>query len=250
MSFKRLKIHNLLIEQLESSGITRPSPIQSAIASKVMAHESLLISAPTGSGKTLAFLLPILTKLANQKSSSHHPRLLIFSPTKELATQLFEVANSYGRVFGFWSLLLEGGVPKQIQKKRLQKGADIIVATPQRFGELLRQEAFSVRSVAHVVIDEADMLYDLGFGKMVSEFMRLLPRTSQKIILSATITKYVEKMAKEHIPKVQKVLLSKASEVAPTVSHLLYPVLKSKKFTLLVELIAKYSQQKLLVFVR
>jgi len=248
--FDHLKLDKRLVERLESYGLLKATPIQAKLIPMVSKGANVVASAKTGSGKTLAFLLPAIDKMLTHPTKYHYPKLFVLAPTKELASQIYSVAWDYTKGFDIRVALLQGGSNRQKEKEYLKKGVDIVIATPQRAKEHIDSKDFDIKSVKTFVVDEADMAFDMGFVGYIEELLTKLSPKSQKLIVSATITPRVVKLAKSYIKPLRKVEVDASNKVANTVTHYLYPVLKSKKEQLLSWMISNNNYGKVLLFVR
>ncbi len=240
-----------LLAKLDSEGFTTPTPIQKQVMPLLLRGDNVIFSAQTGSGKTLAYLLPLLHQCATDgKPQQHYPKIFILSPTKELAQQIYEVATTFAFALGLHTILLQGGGKRQDEIKRLAKGGDVIVATPQRALEHIEARRIDIKGVKHLVVDEADMMFDMGFVTYLEKLFAVMTERSQKVIVSATITPRVVKLAKKYIKPLRRVELDPPGKIADTITHYLYPVVRSKKEALLSWLISSKELKRVLVFVR
>jgi ATP-dependent RNA helicase RhlE len=250
--FASLKLNSALLGVLEEENYRMPTPIQHRLIPHLLSGSSAIASAQTGSGKTLAFLLPAL-HLMNPDATPvthHYPKLFILSPTKELAQQIYEVSRPFVQALGFHTVLLQGGGKRTEETRRLERGADVIIATPQRALEHIEAHHLDIRSVKHFVVDEADMMFDMGFVSYLEKLFGMLTERSQKVIVSATITPRVVKLSKTHIKPLRRIELDPPGKIADTITQYLYPVVRSKKEALLAYLISANHLKRVLVFVR
>ncbi len=250
--FASLKLNSALLAVLEQEGYHTPTQVQYRLIPHLLSDGNAIVSAQTGSGKTLAFLLPLL-HLMNPDAvppKHHYPRLFILSPTKELAQQIYEVSRPFAQALGFRTLLLQGGGKRAEESKRLERGADVIIATPQRALEHIEARHLDIKSVKHFVVDEADMMFDMGFVSYLEKLFGMLTERSQKVIVSATITPRVVKLAKTYIKPLRRIELDPPGKIADTITQYLYPVVRSKKEALLAYLISANHLKRVLVFVR
>jgi len=240
-----------LLETLEKEGFTEPTPIQKALLPLLLKGDNAIASAQTGSGKTLAYLLPILQQVKPEAPLKHHyPKIFILSPTKELAQQIYEVSTKFAFALGLRTVLLQGGGKRTDEIKRLERGIDVIVATPQRALEHVEARRIDIKAIKHLVVDEADMMFDMGFVSYLEKLFTVMTERSQKVIVSATITPRVVKLAKAYIKPLRRVELDPPGKIADTITQYLYPVLRSKKEALLAWLISSNNLERTLVFVR
>ena len=252
MSFSHLKLSTALTALLEKEGYAQPTPIQQKLIPLLLEGHNVVASAQTGSGKTLAYLLPALQQINPEaaKVIHHYPRLFILSPTKELAQQIYEVSRPFVNVLDLNMVLLQGGGRRTAETERLKKGVDVIIATPQRALEHIEAQHMDIKAIRHLVVDEADMMFDMGFVTYLEKIFSMMTERSQKIIVSATITPRVIKLAKAYIKPLKRVELDPPGKIADTITQMLYPVLRSKKDALLAWLISSGNFEKVLLFVR
>lgn len=252
MSFASLKLSAALTELLAKKGYAHPTAIQKRLIPVLLGGQNAIASAQTGSGKTLAYLLPALQQINPdaEKITHHYPRLFILSPTKELAQQIYEVSRPFADVLGMNAVLLQGGGRRNTETERLKKGVDVIIATPQRALEHIEAQHIDIKAIRHLVVDEADMMFDMGFVGYLEKIFSMMTERSQKIIVSATITPRVIKLAKTYIKLLKRIELDAPGKIADTITQMLYPVLRSKKDALLAWLISSNHYEKVLLFVR
>jgi ATP-dependent RNA helicase RhlE len=250
VGFERFKLDCKLTEVLRTIDITTPTPIQQSLIPVLKQNANAIVSAKTGSGKTLAFLLPILEAIISKPTTHHYPKAFILAPTKELASQIYEVVGYFSKELGLHRALLQGGANIEHEKRVLRNGSDIIVATPQRAKEHIKNRDFDIKSIKHFVIDEADMAFDMGFVGYIEEFLSQISKNAQKVIVSATITPRVVKLAKSYIKPIRRIEVDASNKVSDSVTHHIYPVLKSKKNELLAWMISNNNYGKVLLFVR
>ncbi|MCB4742976.1 MAG: DEAD/DEAH box helicase [Sulfurovum sp.] len=251
MSFTSFGLSESLLEILEIQELKEPTPIQKKLIPVLKNGSSIIASAQTGSGKTLAFLLPLLDMIVPQEPSMHHyPKLFILSPTKELAQQLYEVAKPYVEALRLRIVLLQGGGKRTDEIKRLEHGMDVVVATPQRVLEHIEAHRIDIKGIKHLVVDEADMMFDMGFVPYLKKIFLVMTERSQKVIVSATITPRVVKLTKTYIKPLKRIEIDPLGRIADTITQYLYPVVRSKKGALLAWLISSNHFKKVLIFVR
>ena len=250
--FAPLRLNGALLETIAQQAYKEPTEIQKRLIPLLLQGKSAVASAQTGSGKTLAYLLPALMQINPDASKPvhHYPRLFILLPTKELAQQIYAVGRPYTESLHLRSVLLQGGGKRGEERQRLERGADVVIATPQRALEHIEAKRLDLKSVKHFVVDEADMMFDMGFAPYVEKMLGGLTPRAQKIIISATVTPRVVKLAKVYIKPLYRVELDPPGKVADTITQWLYPVLRSKKDALLTWLISSNDYRRALVFVR
>lgn len=197
MTFSDLKVTRQYLDALEDMGIFEPTEIQSKAIPRIRAGQDVIGIAQTGTGKTLAFLLPLMAMLSHAQGQG--PRCVILTPAKELALQIAEVAKRLAARTDLRVEVVYGGVGHRAQQARLEKGCDLVVATPGRFMELYLRQAFQTGSIAHLVLDEADRMMDLGFMPQLRKLLEILPTKRQNLLFSATYPPKTEAMAGEFL---------------------------------------------------
>src|SRR3954470_22378531 len=195
-TFESLGLPEGLVSALARQGITTPTPVQSAVVPDAMSGHDVLGRAQTGSGKTLAFGLPIIARLAGERSRPKHPRALIVVPTRELATQVRRSLEPLAEAMRLKLSTVYGGTPYDRQIKQLRNGADIVVATPGRLEDLINRGACRMDDIQVTVLDEADHLCDLGFYPAVDGLIRQTPAGGQRLLLSATLDGDVDRLVR------------------------------------------------------
>ena len=197
MTFSDLKVTRQYLDALEDMGISEPTEIQSKAIPRIRAGQDVIGIAQTGTGKTLAFLLPLMAMLSH--AQGQEPRCVILTPAKELALQIAEVARRLAARTDLRVEVVYGGVGHRAQQARLEEGCDLVVATPGRFMELYLRQAFQTGSIAHLVLDEADRMMDLGFMPQLRKLLEILPTKRQNLLFSATYPPKTEAMAGEFL---------------------------------------------------
>lgn len=197
MTFSDLKVTRQYLDALEDMGIFEPTEIQSKAIPRIRAGQDVIGIAQTGTGKTLAFLLPLMAMLSHAQGQG--PRCVILTPAKELALQTAEVAKRLAARTDLRVEVVYGGVGHRAQQARLEEGCDLVVATPGRFMELYLRQAFQTGSIAHLVLDEADRMMDLGFMPQLRKLLEILPTKRQNLLFSATYPPKTEAMAGEFL---------------------------------------------------
>lgn len=219
VTFESLDLAPELVKTLARQDITTPTPVQSAVVPDALAGHDVLGRAQTGSGKTLAFGLPILARLAGERSRSKHPRALIVVPTRELATQVRRALEPLAEAIHLKLTTVYGGTPYDKQIKQLRNGADIVVATPGRLEDLIKRGCCRLDDIAITVLDEADHLCDLGFYPVVDKLIRETPSGSQRMLLSATLDGDVDKLVRTHLRSPKLHQLDAAESSVTTMDH-------------------------------
>ena len=255
MTFEDLGLSADLLATVAREGYTEPTPVQSAAIPLVLAGRDVLAAAQTGTGKTAAFVLPILERLRGTAnagfSPARHPvRVLILTPTRELAMQIGAAVKTYGRGIPLRSTVVYGGTRIDPEIKILWSGVEILVATPGRLLDHVGQRTVNLSQVEIFVLDEGDRMLDMGFVPDVRKIAALLPAQRQTLLFSATFSDDVRRMAKEfqHDPEIVEV--AARNSVADNLTQVLYPVDQARKADLLVHLIRRDSMEQVLVFTR
>ncbi|MGV0033521.1 MAG: DEAD/DEAH box helicase [Candidatus Azotimanducaceae bacterium WSBS_2022_MAG_OTU7] len=248
MSFEELGLSEPLLKAISENGYTEPTAIQSAAIEPVLAGKDLMASAQTGTGKTAAFTLPLLEKLNQLDNPGNHPRVLIITPTRELAAQIEASAQTYGKHLTLQSLAVFGGVKIGPQIKKLRQGIDILVATPGRLLDLCQQGAVNLKNIDVLVLDEADRMLDMGFIPDIKRIQKLLPENKQTLMFSATYSPEIRKLAHDYLSHPIEVNVTPKNAAAHTVEQVLHPVDKRRKSELLQHLVKANGWSQALVF--
>ena len=231
MQFQALKIIEPILKSLEEEGYTTPTPIQAQAIPLVLEGKDLLGCAQTGTGKTAAFAIPILQLLSANKSydKKRKIRSLIVTPTRELAIQIEESFKAYGRHTGLTCAVIFGGVNQSQQTSILQRGVDILVATPGRLLDLMGQGYVSLKEIEIFVLDEADRMLDMGFIHDVKRLIAVLPRQRQSLFFSATMPPEIVKLASTILINPTKVEVTPVSSTADTIKQYVFFVDRENK---------------------
>jgi ATP-dependent RNA helicase RhlE len=250
MLFKDLGLSAELLRAIDEQGYNEATPIQQQAIPVVLAGQDILAGAQTGTGKTAGFTLPILQRLQAGGESGDYPRVLILTPTRELAAQVEQSVADYGRHLPFRSLTIFGGVSINVQKSKLRKGTDIIVATPGRLLDHLQQRTVDLSDIEILVLDEADRMLDMGFIRDMRKIFKLLPAERQTLLFSATFNKEIRGLANDLLKDPAEVQVTPRNTTAEKVSQIVYPVDKRRKRELLSHRIGSENWQQVLVFTR
>lgn len=195
-SFEALQLDPRLLSAVRESGYTEPTPVQAQAIPALLGGADLMVTSRTGSGKTAAFMLPALQRLANQPLTGRGPRLLVLSPTRELAAQITEAAKTYGKnLKHIRTVTLLGGTPYPVQNRMLSRPFDILVATPGRLLDQMNSRRVDLSQVEMLVLDEADRMLDMGFIDDVNLIASATPATRQTLMFSATFDKPIARLA-------------------------------------------------------
>lgn len=250
-SFKTLGFAPQLEKLIEVNGFTSPTPIQMKAIPLVRQGYDLLAAAQTGTGKTAAFVLPMLQKIIEEPTlyQKRVPRVLVLTPTRELAAQVGETILSLGKDLGVRSAVVFGGVGINPQKAAIAKGLDFLVATPGRLLDLMNQ-GFADLSKTHILIlDEADRMLDMGFLPDLKRILKALPPDRQTLLFSATFSPEIKMLASEFLNKPESVEIERNKD-SSLVRQTLYRVPKADKHTVLRDLIVDNQWDQVLVFTR
>jgi len=251
MPFKSLNIIEPILKSLQEEGYTIPTPIQNQAIPIVLNGTDLLGCAQTGTGKTAAFAIPILQLLSTNKSFGNKKiRSLIVTPTRELAIQIGESFKNYGRHIRLSSTVIFGGVNQFSQVQALQRGVDILVATPGRLLDLMSQGYISLRDIEIFVLDEADRMLDMGFIHDVKKLLAVLPARRQSLFFSATMPPEIVTLAGTILRNPSKVEITPESPTVDIIKQFIYFVDKGNKNALLLDIFKDKNIKTALVFTR
>ena len=250
-TFDQMGLIEPILKALNEEGYTKPTPIQHQAIPHLLEGKDLLGCAQTGTGKTAAFAIPILQKLHAEKTVGRKAiKTLILTPTRELAIQIEESFNAYGRHLGLKTLVIFGGVSQHHQVLALQKGVDILVATPGRLLDLIQQRFVHLNDINTFVLDEADRMLDMGFVHDVKKVIVRLPAKRQTLFCSATMPPDIQQLANAILSNPVKVEVTPVSTTAETIQQSLYLVEKNNKKNLLIHLLKKDEIKSALIFTR
>ncbi|WAR45573.1 DEAD/DEAH box helicase [Methylomonas rapida] len=252
MLFSELNLSPQLLQAVAEQGYQTPTPVQAQAIPVVLQGRDVLAGAQTGTGKTAGFTLPLLQLLQNQPipQKPRPVRVLILTPTRELAMQVYESVRTYGKHLPFFAEAIFGGVSIKPQIQKMQRGTDIVVATPGRLLDLIQQQHLDLSRVEHFVLDEADRMLDMGFIRDIRKIIALLPAKRQNLFFSATYAPEVSALAEQILNDPVEIAVAKRNAAADTVSQLVYPIKREYKRELLSFLIGDGHWQQVLVFVR
>lgn len=252
MSFKNLGLQQEIVQAIKEKGYTEATPIQIKVIPLIIERHDILASAQTGTGKTAGFTLPLLQVLMHTRRNEHKPavRALILTPTRELAAQVGENVKAYGTHLPLKTQVIFGGVNINGQIRKMQSGADILVATPGRLLDLVSQHVVDLSQVEILVLDEADRMLDMGFIHDIKKILKLIPAKRQNLLFSATFSAEIKKLAAGILKNPQTVEVVKQNEPTELVTHIIYPVDTKRKKELLSFLITKNKWEQVLVFTR
>ena len=252
MSFSNLGLCTQLLRAIKEEGYTTPTPIQTESIPVILSKKDVLAAAQTGTGKTAGFTLPFLELLNKNYSKDKKSvvKALILTPTRELATQVAQSVEVYGKYLPFKSAVIFGGVGINPQKAILKKGVDIITATPGRLLDLVSQDCLDLSKVEFLVLDEADRMLDMGFIHDIKKILSILPKHRQNLLFSATFSPEIKKLADGLLNSPTLIEASKANSTSHKVEQTVHHVDKERKKELLIHLLNKNSWKQVLVFTR
>ncbi|MEV5557625.1 DEAD/DEAH box helicase [Nonomuraea wenchangensis] len=246
--FELLGLPRPLVSGLARQGIESPFPIQSATIPDVLAGNDVLGRGQTGSGKTLAFGLPTMARLAGAKPLPGRPRAMILVPTRELALQVHDALEPLGRGLGLRMKVVVGGMSMGKQIEALRRGVDLVIATPGRLGDLIRQGECSLADVEVSVLDEADHMCDLGFFPVVTELLAQTPSDGQRLLFSATLDGDVDKLVQRFLKNPITHSVAPATSPVDTMEHHVMQVTRDDKFDVAAEIANR--EGRTIIFVR
>ncbi|WP_411031509.1 DEAD/DEAH box helicase [Spongiimicrobium sp. 3-5] len=253
MTFKDLGIIAPILKSLSIEGYSHPTPIQEQSIPILLKRKDLLGCAQTGTGKTAAFAIPILQHLymdRQKHQGKRKIRALVVTPTRELAIQIADSFTTYGKFTGLRNTVVFGGVKQGKQTQALARGVDILVATPGRLLDLMKQGFISLRDIEYAVLDEADQMLDMGFIHDIRKIIAELPRNRQSLFFSATMPKAIVELSRKILGNFEKVTVKPEQATAERVEQGVYFVSKPNKTKLLIHLIQKEPNRSVLVFSR
>ncbi len=250
MSFSNFGLTPSLCTPLARLGYVEPTPVQTQSIPLVLRGADLLARAQTGTGKTAAFGLPMIERLLTrgQRAGARRPRGLVLVPTRELAVQVYRALSTYGAPVQLRVAPIYGGVSMGPQVQALARGLDIVVATPGRLIDHVQRKTVDLSAVEILTLDEADRMLDMGFRPALRQLMPLLPRARQTLLFSATMSADVVRLAADFTRHPERVDVSEAQVVAPTVTHRAYPVASDRKRDLLTRVLTQEPRVQAIVF--
>jgi ATP-dependent RNA helicase RhlE len=252
VSFNNLQLIEPVLQALSKEGYNSPTPIQQQAIPAILQKRDLLGCAQTGTGKTAAFTIPILQLMYQQQQQAQQKQrriqTLILTPTRELAIQIGESIEAYGRFLHFRHKVIFGGVPQYSQVQAIRSGVDIIVATPGRLLDLMQQRVISLSDIQYFVLDEADRMLDMGFIHDVRRIIAKLPAKRQTLFFSATMPGEIKQLSGMLLTNPVKVEVSPASPTVEIIQQSVYFVEKQNKQLLLIQLLKDKTIETVLVF--
>ena len=264
MLFKDLQLIEPVLQALSKEGYTNPTPIQSQAIPAILQKRDLLGCAQTGTGKTAAFTIPVLQLMFQQRQRQHElynqnpdsrPKqnyrriqTLILTPTRELAIQIGESIEAYGRYLSFRHKVIFGGVPQHSQVQAIRSGVDVIVATPGRLLDLMQQRVVSLNDIQYFVLDEADRMLDMGFIHDVGRIIERLPAKRQTLFFSATMPLEIKNLSNRLLTNPVKVEVTPSASTVDMINQSVYFVEKQNKLPLLIQLLKDETIETVLIF--
>jgi len=252
MSFTNLGLNESLLKAVKDQGYETPTPIQKQAIPVVIEGKDVLAAAQTGTGKTAGFTLPLLERLSetHPKMGNKQIRVLVLTPTRELAAQVAESIKTYGKYMKYSSTVIFGGVGINPQLATLRRGVDIVIATPGRLLDIAGQKGIDFSAVETLVLDEADRMLDMGFIHDIKKLMKMMPRERQTLLFSATFSKEIKQLASGLLKDPVLIEVARENTTAEQVSQVVHYVDKSRKRELLSQLIKTKDWRQVLVFTR
>ncbi len=255
MKFEELKLAPAIVKAVLEQGYETPTAIQAQAIPAVLDGHDLLGGAQTGTGKTAAFVLPMLHKLSSGETPRNKfggigIRALVLTPTRELAAQVEEAIQTYGKYVELTSTVIFGGVGMNPQISRVKKGVDILVATPGRLLDLLQQGVLDLGQVQILVLDEADRMLDMGFIHDVKKVLAVVPKDKQSLLFSATFSDEIRDLAATLLKNPQHIQVTPGNTTVQRITQLIHPVGRGKKKALLAHIIGLHNWSQVLVFTR
>ena len=255
MSFNKLGLSASLLKAIKDQGYTKPTPIQKQAIPTILQKKDILAGAQTGTGKTAGFTLPMLELLERSKAKHssrgrHQVKALILTPTRELAMQVQESVEVYGKYLPYKSCVIFGGVKINPQIVKLRKGIDIVVATPGRLLDHISQKTIDLSRVDFLILDEADRMLDMGFVNDIKKVIAVLPKERQTLLFSATYSDAIKKLSQTFLKSPSLIEVARRNTSSETVKQAIYHVDKGRKKELLIHLVNEGKWKQVLVFTR
>ena len=250
MTFDALGLEPKILSAIADAGYETPTPIQQEAIPQILAGRDVIGSAQTGTGKTAAFALPSLQLLGGHQAGAA-PRCLVLGPTRELAAQVKEQFEKYGKASPLKCTLIHGGVGYGRQRQELEAGADVVIATPGRLLDHVQQKTIDLSSIELLILDEVDRMLDMGFIDDVKRIIRMCGnKKRQTLLFSATVSEEIKRLIARSLKNPVEVAISVKISPAETVKHEVYPVGAMQKFDLLVALIESMEVDSMIIFCR
>ncbi|GJM23474.1 MAG: DEAD/DEAH box helicase [Planctomycetota bacterium] len=245
-AFAEFNLRDDLIKGIAAAGYRTPSPIQAGAIPHALDGRDVIGQARTGTGKTCAFLVPALNALSDKPG----PRVLVVVPTRELAMQVHEESRKLGKFMKFRSLAIYGGDPMKRQLDELEKGVQVIAATPGRLLDHLSRRTFKIDDLDYIILDEADRMFDLGFREDIDKIMRHASNRAQTMLFSATLSEEVLSLSAKFMNDPAKVFLAPDKMTVEEVDQTCFAVVPERKTTLLVAVLQREKPERSIIFTR
>ena len=252
MRFEELNLNTSLTKAIKELNYSSPTSIQEKAIPIILKKHDVLGSAQTGTGKTAAFALPILHHLINEENNDDKKKIktLVITPTRELAIQIAENFTLYAKYSNIKTTVIFGGVKQGSQTDALNKGVDILVATPGRLLDLMGQGYISLKDISYFILDEADRMLDMGFINDIKKVLEKLPKERQSLFFSATMPKNIIDLSNKILKSPQKIVAHQNSTTAETIQQYIYYTNKSTKKDLLFHILKNKDIKQILIFSR
>lgn len=250
MDFNNIGIIAPILRAIQEVGYTKPTAIQQQAVPEVLAGKDLIGCAQTGTGKTGAFAIPVIQLLTLKPNTHKKPRALILVPTRELAIQIDQSIEAYSKYISVKHLVIYGGVSQVQQVAKLNKGIDILVATPGRLLDLVNQGHINLSAVQHLILDEADNMLDMGFIHDLKKILKLVPQKRQTLFFSATMPKAIRKLADSILDHPVEINVTPVSSTVEKISQSVFFIEKTEKAALLAKILNDSNREQTLVFTR
>jgi ATP-dependent RNA helicase DeaD len=249
-TFAELNLSDVCLRALDAAGYTKPTPVQAGVIPHALSGVDVVGQARTGTGKTASFVIPILEKVRSRKEKGGGPQALILVPTRELAVQVRDEVVKLAKGRTVAAVAVYGGKPLGGQIEKLRAGAHVVVGTPGRVIDLLGRKALRLNELDIVVLDEADRMLDIGFRPDIEKILRQCPTERQTLLLSATIPPPIEKIAQRYMKTPVKVNFSMGDLSVETIEQFYFTVEHTRKFELLMRLLAREKPKQAIIFCR
>jgi ATP-dependent RNA helicase RhlB len=253
MEFRDLDVPFEVQQGIENAGFTVCTPVQDAVIPRALRGEDIAAQAQTGTGKTAAFLISLFSRMIRNPATDlgNSPQALVIAPTRELADQIYNEALRLGKFTGYRMLAVYGGIDYQKQMDTLQRGVDVLIGTPGRLIDYLKQHIYSLKKTRYLIIDEADRMFDMGFIDDLRYLLRKMPPFSkrQSMLFSATLSYRVMELAYEFMNLPEKISITPEKITVEQVEQVLYHVGKHEKIPLLLGILHKEQPVRTLIFV-
>lgn len=252
MTFESLGLSRPILNTLAQEGYEQPTPIQAQAIPEILKGRDVVGIAQTGTGKTAAFTLPLLHRLMANKipTKANSVRVLVLSPTRELASQIEKAVRTYGAKLPLKSATVMGGVSMRPQRQKLSQGVDILVATPGRLLDLIDQKALDLKRVETLVLDEADQMLDIGFLPAIRKVIAMVPKERQMLLFSATMPKEIRQLTKQHLKDPAEISVTPVATTADRIDQSVMHVQQPSKMFVTSKMLKERLGEQTIVFTR